>query len=141
MIWDIGAIAESSDPKVARPGADTSPGRQHRFLALSPPANISVTVNGKTYNEMHVDGGDEDRSFLYPLVIQPLLRSTRLSAGSPSGALYVIRNNKISPEYTVVKANLVSVTERSIKTLIKADGISDLFEQILHCLTQGRSWI
>jgi hypothetical protein len=41
--------------------------------------------------------------------------------------LYVIRNGKIDPEWQSVSENVVSITQRSIATLIKNQGIGDLY--------------
>jgi hypothetical protein len=41
--------------------------------------------------------------------------------------LYVIRNGKIDPEWQPVSENVVSITQRSISTLIKNQGIGDLY--------------
>ena len=70
MIWDIGAIAESGDPKaleLVRNVILASASIPGAF----PPAYITVTAGGKTYNEMHVDGGVTRQTFLYPLRYSP----------------------------------------------------------------------
>jgi hypothetical protein len=41
--------------------------------------------------------------------------------------LFVIRNGKIDPEWQSVSENVVSITQRSISTLIKNQGIGDLY--------------
>ncbi len=65
MIWNIGAIAKSPDPRsrdliieVLRASASI-PG-------AFPPVMLDVTVDGKRYEEMHVDGGTVAQAFLYP---------------------------------------------------------------------------
>jgi Patatin-like phospholipase len=125
MIWDIGAIAESGNPKaldLVRNVILASASIPGAF----PPANISVTAGDKTYNEMHVDGGVTRQTFLYPLGYSPKVID-RAIGWKPKRTLYIIRNNKISPEYQVVESSVVAVTGRSIDTLIKSDGIADLF--------------
>jgi hypothetical protein len=39
----------------------------------------------------------------------------------------VIRNGKIDPEWQAVNENMLSITQRSIATLIKNQGIGDLY--------------
>jgi hypothetical protein len=135
MIWDIGAIAESGSPEaldLVRNVILASASIPGAF----PPANVSVTANGKTYNEMHVDGGVTRQTFLYPLGYSP--RAIDKAIGwKPRRTLYIIRNNKISPEYAVVNPSLVDVTGRSIDTLIKSDGIADLFRIYAVSLRDG----
>lgn len=41
--------------------------------------------------------------------------------------LFVIRNGKIDPEWQPVNENVLSITQRSISTLIKNQGIGDLY--------------
>jgi hypothetical protein len=125
VMWDIGAIAESGDPQALGLVRDI-------ILASAsipgafPPMNISVTANGKAYNEMHVDGGVTQQVFLYPPSYRPKVVDKAIGWKAKRTA-YVIRNNKISAEYATVKPSLVPVVGRSIDTLIKWDGIADLY--------------
>ena len=41
--------------------------------------------------------------------------------------MFVIRNGKIDPEWQSVRENVLSITQRSISTLIKNQGIGDLY--------------
>src|SRR6185436_2259764 len=91
-----------------------------------PPVNVSVTVDGKPYNEMHVDGGVTRQVFVHPPTYNR--RNADKAIGwRPKRTVYIIRNNKIEPEYAVVKPKLLSVAGRSIDTLIKSDGVGDLY--------------
>ena len=65
VIWNIGAIAKSGHPRAL----DTI----RRILLASaaipgafPPTMFDVTLDGKPYQEMHVDGGAFAQAFLYP---------------------------------------------------------------------------
>jgi len=42
--------------------------------------------------------------------------------------LYIIRNGRLDPEFKAVKANTLAIAGRSISTLIKTQGIGDLFQ-------------
>ena len=46
--------------------------------------------------------------------------------------LFVIRNGKIDPEWQPVNENVLSITQRSISTLIKNQGIGDLTALFRH---------
>lgn len=125
IIWDVGAIAESGHPQalaLVREIILASASIPGAF----PPVNVGVTVDGKPYNEMHVDGGVTRQVFLYPPTYSPLAID-RAIGWKPKRTAYIIRNNKIEPEYAVVKPKLISVAGRSIDTLIKSDGIGDLY--------------
>ena len=125
VMWDIGAIAESGDPKALALVRDI-------ILASAsipgafPPMNISVSADGKTYNEMHVDGGVTQQVFLYPPSYRPKVVDKAIGWKAKRTA-YIIRNNKITAQYATVKPSLMHVVGRSIDTLIKWDGIADLY--------------
>jgi hypothetical protein len=42
--------------------------------------------------------------------------------------LYIIRNGRLDPEYKAVKASTLAIAGRSISTLIKTQGIGDLYQ-------------
>lgn len=126
IIWDIGAIARSGNPK--------SLDLVHQIILASasipgafPPANIEVSAEGKTYNEMHVDGGVSRQVFMYPPSYRPRVVDKAIGWRAKR-TLYAIRNNKLSPEYADVKPSVFSIAGRSIDTIIKYDGIADLYK-------------
>ena len=64
MIWNLGAIAASDYPRKV--------GLIHDVLQASaaipvafPPVVIEVEANGRSYDEMHVDGGTASQVFVY----------------------------------------------------------------------------
>ncbi len=126
VIWDIGAIAASGSPdslnlirqiilaSAAIPGA-------------FPPVEINVTADGKQFQEMHVDGGVTRQVFLYPPGYSP--KAVDKAIGwKVKRRLYIVRNTKIDPEFAVTKDNLIPIAARSISTLIKTQGIGDLYQ-------------
>ena len=126
VVWDVGAIAASGDKgalslirkiilaSAAIPGA-------------FPPVEISVTADGKQYQEMHVDGGVTRQVFLYPPGFSP--KDVDKAIGwKLKRRLYIIRNTKIDPEFAVTKDQLLPIASRSIATLIKTQGIGDLYQ-------------
>jgi predicted patatin/cPLA2 family phospholipase len=131
VLWDMGRIAMSSNRDA---------GALFRKILLAsatlpgffPPVRIHVRVGGQNYDELHVDGGVTRQVFVAPSIVSlasrdqksARLESTRLAA---KPRLYVIRNGKIDPEYQSVNDNILSITQRSISTLIKNQGIGDLY--------------
>ena len=123
VLWDMGRIATSDNPdaidlfrKVLLASA-TVPG-------VFAPVRIKVRVGGKDYDEMHVDGGVTRQVFIAPSTLH-LFSDVRKTV---SGArLFVIRNGRIEPQWQPVNADLLSITQRSISTLIKNQGIGDLY--------------
>lgn len=131
VVWDIGALANSGNPdalglfrRIIR-ASSAIPG-------LFPPVLFNVEAGGQNYGELHVDGGVTSQVFLYPARID--LRQLDARAGvQVDRRLYIIRNSKITPDYEVVKPGLFTISKRSIDTLIKNQGIGDLYR--LHALT------
>lgn len=126
VIWDAGKIAASGHPQSLQL-------LRQVFLAsasipaLFPPVFINVTADGTLYQEMHVDGGTTTQVFLIPT--QMMLGSIDRKYGvSPRRRLYIIRNGRVSPETKPVRDRTFSIASRSISTLIKYQGIGDLYQ-------------
>ncbi|MFI0394765.1 patatin-like phospholipase family protein [Paracoccus jiaweipingae] len=118
VIWDIGRIAASDQPdKVAL---------IRRILLASasipgafPPVPVNVTVDGKAYQELHVDGGVTRGVFAYPpRAVMPWPRGPR--------RMWVVRNSKMSPEYVATRAGVLAIASRSLSTLIKSQASGDV---------------
>jgi predicted acylesterase/phospholipase RssA len=126
VIWNIGAIARSGHPKAA----DTI----RRVLLASaaipgafPPTMFEVTVDGKTYQEMHVDGGAFAQTFLYPAAMTASRRQ-RMGAKLKTipGNAYVIRNGRLDAEWATVERRTLGIAGRAISTMIAAAGYNDV---------------
>ena len=125
VLWDMGRIAASDNPaaldlfrKVLLASA-TLPG-------VFAPVRIKVRVGGKDYDELHVDGGVTRQVFIEPSILHLISkgRSQKMAGGA---RLFVIRNGRIDPRWEQVNENVLSVTQRSLSTLIKNQGIGDLY--------------
>jgi hypothetical protein len=126
VIWDIGALANSGRPDALK--------LMRRIILASasvpgalPPIQIKVTADGKPYDEMHVDGGVTRQVFLYPPGYEPA-RVDKALGWKPVRRAYIIRNSKVAPEFAITKAKLLPIASRSISTLIKTQGIGDLYQ-------------
>jgi hypothetical protein len=47
---------------------------------------------------------------------------------NPMRRLYIIRNGRVAPEFKAVKASTLAIAGRSISTLIKTQGVGDLYQ-------------
>lgn len=124
VLWDMGRIAMSEHPqaltlfrKVLLASASI-PG-------LFPPVRIPVRAGGRAYDELHVDGGVTQQVFVAPPAVTvgdagPEMKLIRKR-------VFIIRNGKLSPEWQPVEASMLSLTERSFSTLVKSQGIGDLY--------------
>ncbi|HTB05173.1 MAG TPA: patatin-like phospholipase family protein [Bradyrhizobium sp.] len=126
VLWDMGRIAMSRNRdainlfrKILLASA-TLPG-------VFPPVRIQVRVGGQNYDELHVDGGVTRQVFIAPSVFSFVGHDQKAGRAAAKPRLFVIRNGKIDPEWQSVNDNVVSVTQRSISTLIKNQGIGDLY--------------
>jgi hypothetical protein len=126
VLWDMGRIAESHNRnalslfrKILLASA-TLPG-------VFPPVRIQVQVGGQNYDELHVDGGVTRQVFITPSIFSFVTHGEKPGRPATRPRLYVIRNGKIDPEWQSVGENVVSITQRSIATLIKNQGIGDLY--------------
>jgi hypothetical protein len=126
VIWNIGAIAKSGHPKAA----DTI----RRILLASaaipgafPPSMIDVTIDGKTYQEMHVDGGAVAQTFLYPSALTRN-RAQRRQTGQPvvDARAFIIRNGRLDPEWAAVERRTLGIAGRAITTMIAIAGYNDV---------------
>jgi len=126
VIWDMGKIASSGHPgaielfrKVLLASA--------AIPAVFPPGFVQVAANGAVYEEMHVDGGATREVFLLPTQILAKNVDSTLNV-KPIRRSYIIRNGRVGPEWKAVKPRTLSIAGRSISTLIKNQGIGDLYE-------------
>lgn len=136
VVWDIGAIAMSGvagrkqliqDILVA---SASIPG-------VFPPVNIKVSADGKTYDELHVDGGTSNQAFMFPSNFSVRQSDKDLKRTGMKRTLYVIRNGKVTPEYSTVKPKLASIVGKSISSLIKTQGIGDLYRMYSNAQRDG----
>ena len=126
VIWNIGAIAKSGHPRAL----DTI---RRVLLASSaipgafPPTMFDVTLDGKPYQEMHVDGGAFAQTFLYPAAAMRQ-RQERMRRGEQVISLkaYIIRNGRLDPEWSSVERRTLSIAGRAISTMTAASGYNDV---------------
>jgi predicted acylesterase/phospholipase RssA len=91
-----------------------------------PPMLIDVEVDGRRYQEMHVDGGAAAQVFLYPPAML-FAEEARARGIERQRALYVIRNSQPSPEPLGVERRVMAIAARAIAALIHAQGRGDLY--------------
>lgn len=126
VIWNVGAIAKSGHPR-----AGTT---IRRILLASaaipgafPPSMIDVTLDGKAYQEMHVDGGAFAQTFLYPSALTRN-RVQRRKAGLPvvEARAFILRNGRLDPEWATVERRTLGIAGRAISTMIAISGLNDV---------------
>jgi hypothetical protein len=125
VVWNMGNIAAS--------GASNALELFRSILLASaaipgafPPTLVTVEVDGKQYQEMHVDGGASAQVFLYPPSMTQV--AARLGEGMVRrGNVYVIRNAALAPTWAPVERRTIAIAARAIDSLITTQGFGDLY--------------
>ena len=120
VIWNIGAIAASG-----RPGALDLVRKILRASSAVPaafqPVLIDVELDGRKYQELHVDGGAIAQLFLYP----PSIDLGSIGVKRERHA-YIIRNARLDPDYAVTERQTISIAGRAVSTMLSASGRNDV---------------
>jgi hypothetical protein len=125
IIWNMGKIASYGTPQAL-----------DLFVSIMiasasipggfPPTMIDVEVDGKRYQEMHVDGGTMAQVFVYPASMR--IDELGKAAGiTRERRLYVIRNARLDPDWAHVERSTMSIAGRAVASLIHTQGIGDLY--------------
>ena len=125
VVWNMGNIAASGSSNALE---------LFRSILLAsaaipgafPPSMVTVEVDGKRYQEMHVDGGASAQVFLYPPSLSQV--AAKLGEGMVRrGRVYVIRNASLAPTWAPVERRTINVAARAIDSLITTQGFGDLY--------------
>ncbi|MDD5427615.1 MAG: patatin-like phospholipase family protein [Candidatus Omnitrophica bacterium] len=130
VIWDMGKIASVGDDNAIR---------LFRKIILAsvsipvafPPVYFTVEAGDKTYNEMHVDGGMTKQVFFLYDVLQGFdkaLKEKSVDLSRVKYNIYIIRNGYSDPIYKEVPDRMSSIAERSVDTMMSAQGAGDLYQ-------------
>lgn len=125
VTWNMGAIAASGAPGALELFRNIMVASMSIPGAVSP-VMIDVEVDGKQFQEMHVDGGVLTQVFLYPPGTVMALNQVTGARLRRERHFYVIRNGKLEPQWSGTKRRTLSIGGRAISTLIQTQGISDL---------------
>ena len=135
VIWRIGAIANSGHPDALQLIRQILLASAS-IPALFSPVLIEVEAGGEKYDELHVDGGAASQVFLYPVGIDYDEILERLAVpGRPK--VYIIRNSRLDPMYEQVRNKLFPIAGRSLESLVRTQGIGDLFRIYLETCRDG----
>jgi hypothetical protein len=135
VIWNIGEIASRGTPgglKLVQDVLVASAAIPGAF----PPMMIDVEVDGKHYQEMHVDGGASAQVFLYPPSLN--IRASDKAAGTTRERhLYVLRNARLDPDWAQVDRRTLTISSRAVSSLIQTQGVGDLYRIYLIARRDG----
>ena len=130
VIWNMGAIAASGHPKALD--------LFRKILLASasipaafPPVMFDVEIDGKQYQEMHVDGGAIAQLFLYPPDVGRKIVNKGIKRERHA---YIIRNGRLGQDWSPVERSTLDIAGRAIATMIYMSGVNDLFR--VYMITQ-----
>ena len=130
VLWNIGAIAKSGSPEALSL-------IRHIMLASAsipaafPPVMFDVEAKGEPYQEMHVDGGAVSQAFLVPPSVDPHIAQAAAGFRGRKTAAYIIRNSRLTTEWTDVERQTLLIAQRAVATLINYNGVGDLYRMYL----------
>ena len=135
VIWNIGAIAASEYPgkrdlivDILRASA-AIPG-------LFPPVMLDVSIDGKRYQEMHVDGGAVAQAFLYPPSLN-LKTNSALHGIQRKRVAYILRNGRLFRPEENVKRQTLSIATQAISTMTATSGVNDTYRMYVTTKRDG----
>ena len=130
VFWNMGRIAMVGTPealtlfKKVMLASASIPG-------VFPPVMLDVEVNGKKYQEMHVDGGANTQAFLYPPALTQKLKEENTFDDQIKREAYIIRNADLSPEGEEVKRRTLPIVLKTVGQLIHTQGVGDLYKMYI----------
>jgi hypothetical protein len=125
VIWNMGQIASIGTPESLE--------LFRRILLASasipgafPPVMFDFMIDGKEFQEMHVDGGATTQVFLYPSAAATRAREVGMKRRSDRQA-YIIRNARLDVDWQETERRTLSIAGRAISQLIQSQGLGDLY--------------
>lgn len=134
VIWDMGKIASIGDDKALKLFRKIILASASIPIAF-PPVYLDVEANNQKYDEMHVDGGVTKQVFFLYDVLQGFdeaIKEKKIDLSRFHYKIYVIRNGYVDPLYKEVPDRLYAITERTVDSMISAQGIGDLYQLYIY---------
>jgi predicted acylesterase/phospholipase RssA len=135
VLWDIGGIATKGGEPARQLIRDVLIASAS-IPAFFPPVRINVTINGRPYEELHVDGSVSRSLFFRP----PYTGQTReqFDPASLSGSnLYVLVAGKINPTPSPVRLRTLPIALDASSTVLYSQTRGDLYRMYTYCLLTG----
>lgn len=114
VIWDMGAIAQTGGPKARKLFQDVLVASAS-VPGVFPPVMINVEKDGKTYQEMHVDGGASTPFFIAPETVLHMDSATTNLRGAN---VYVIINGQAASVPRTTSNNTIDIAARSFNAVL-----------------------
>ncbi len=134
VVWDMGKIAASQQPEAAQLFRKIILASASIPIMTSP-VYFDVELDGKTYDEMHVDGGIINQVFFIYNVLEGLGEAVaeRKLTLPEKYAIYIVRNGYVVPEYREIADKIAAITGRTIDTMTNEQSVGDLYRIYTFC--------
>lgn len=135
VIWNMTKLAASRHPRALDLFHDVMLASAS-IPGAFPPIMFDVELNGRAYQEMHVDGGAMAQVFVYP----PNLKLAELSEsedGVRERRMFVVMNTRLDPDWAQTERRVISIAGRAISSMIHTQGVGDLYRIFLTAQRDG----
>jgi predicted acylesterase/phospholipase RssA len=136
VLWRLGALAATNHPQRRKLFIDVLVASA-AIPGVFPPVLIDVVAEGTNYSELHSDGGTAAQVFLYPASFCISQFADEYGFSGRKRHAYVIRNSRLAPDWEEVRPRTITLAQRAVATLIKAQGVGDLYRIYLGCQRDG----
>ena len=117
-IWDMGRIASSGNPRALELFRNVMEASAS-IPGIFSPVLIQAEADGRSFSEMHVDGGITANVMVVPEAF--LLTNTSAMPRGVRPRIYVVINGKLGPNFEVVKPRTLQIAIRSFETSVRAN--------------------
>ena len=135
VIWNVGAIATSKHPRAAELVVDVLLASAS-VPGIFPAVFFEIEAGGEEYDEMHVDGGTSSQVFLFPAPLDAQAIDKKFGIQGEY-RLFLIRNARLKSEWEAVEPKVSRIAVRSVGTLIRTQGLGDLYRIYLRTQRDG----
>ena len=100
---------------------------------------INATVDGQTFQEMHVDGGTVAQAFMYP----PSFSLRRFASRAASDGdrarpvVYIIRNGRFARPEASIERQTLAIAKQALATMTTSSGVNDAYRMYLIAQRDG----
>lgn len=136
VIWNIGAIAASKHPRARALIVDILLASA-AVPGVFPPVMINISIDGRDYQEMHVDGGAIAQAFLYPPSFNLKAKLNELGIQGARPAAYVIRNGRLYRPEENVERQTLKIAQQAISTMTATSAVNDIYRMYMTTKRDG----
>jgi predicted patatin/cPLA2 family phospholipase len=136
VVWNMGLIAQVGTPQALQLFRDVVLASASVPMAVQP-VYFEVDVDGRRYDEMHVDGAVGLRVFYNGGLFRTSVVRQRAMAQSTYEDVYIIHNGQLSPQAEHTDRTLRAIGHRTLRALSLGATSGDLFRIYLQTGAEG----